>query len=66
MISTFQMNIYKNLLIMFDDDVDTGDGFSAKDLWNDTSVSASLLKILLAVWLVGAFILIIQNLLTLF
>ena len=51
---------------MFDDDIDTGDGFSAKDLWNDTSVSASLLKILLAVWLVGAFILIIQNLLTLF
>jgi len=35
-----------------------------KELWNDKSVSASILKILMAVWVVGALVLGIQNLLT--
>ena len=34
-----------------------------KELWNDKSVSASILKILMAVWAVGAIVLIINNLL---
>jgi hypothetical protein len=35
-----------------------------KELWNDKSVSASILKILCAVWAVGALILCIKNILT--
>ncbi len=35
-----------------------------KELWNDKSVSASMLKILIAVWVVGAFVLCIKNILT--
>ncbi len=50
---------------MFDEDIDTEDSFTIADLWNDTSVSGRLTKCLLAVWLIGALILIIQNLLTL-
>tara|TARA_R100001509_G_C4809577_1_gene195960 strand:+ start:395 stop:514 length:120 start_codon:yes stop_codon:yes gene_type:complete len=34
-----------------------------KELWNDKSVSASILKILMAVWAVGTIVLIINNLL---
>jgi len=32
-----------------------------KELWNDKSVSASILKILMAVWAVGAIVLAINN-----
>ena len=35
-----------------------------KELWNDKSVSASILKILMALWAVGALVLSIKNILT--
>lgn len=35
-----------------------------KELWNDKSVSASILKILMALWAVGALTLSIKNILT--
>ena len=35
-----------------------------KELWNDKSVSASILKILVVLWAVGALTLSIKNILT--
>ena len=35
-----------------------------KELWNDKSVSASILKILVVIWAVGALVLILKNILT--
>ncbi len=35
-----------------------------KELWNDKSVSASILKILMALWVVGALTLSIKEILT--
>ena len=35
-----------------------------EELWNDKSVSASILKILMAVWVVGALTLSIKEILT--
>ena len=38
---------------MIDDDIDTGDADFLKEFWDDTSVSARILKYLVAVWLLG-------------
>ena len=38
---------------MLDDDVDTGDADFLKVFWDDTSVSARMLKCLVAFWLLG-------------
>ena len=38
---------------MLDDDIDTGDTDFLVDFWNDTAVSARILKCLVAVWLLG-------------
>ena len=41
---------------MLDDDIDTGDADFLLEFWNDTSVSARILKCLVALWLLGCFI----------
>ena len=41
---------------MIDDDIDTGDADFLKVFWDDTSVSARILKCLVALWLLGCFI----------
>lgn len=46
---------------MLDDDIDTGDADFLKEFWDDTSVSARILKCLVALWLLGCFIAIILN-----
>ena len=41
------------VMVMIDDDIDTGDADFLKVFWDDTSVSARILKCLLALWLLG-------------
>ena len=46
---------------MIDDDIDTGDEDFLEVLWNDTAVSARILKCLVALWLLSCFIAILLN-----
>lgn len=50
---------------MIDDDIDTGDADFLKVLWDDTSVSARILKWLTALWLLACIVESIKNLLSL-
>jgi hypothetical protein len=50
---------------MIDDDIDTGDADFLKVFWDDTSVSARILKCLVALWLLGCIVESIKNLLSL-
>lgn len=41
---------------MIDDDIDTGDADFLKVFWDDTAVSARILKCLVTLWFLGCFI----------
>ena len=50
---------------MLDDDIDTGDADFLVEFWNDTSVSARILKWLTGLWLLACIVESIKNLLSL-